>query len=87
MKRKVGKGQVELDDMGVLIDAIVYNRKEYEKIIAGKLIKWGGHREHLIILWNVYHRRTALTGFLSGRLVRDKFNPNSCRTTNKGNGT
>ena len=51
VKRKIGKGQVELDDMGVLIDAIINNRKEYEKFIAENATKMGwssGTLDHLM---------------------------------------
>lgn len=49
--RRVGKGTIQLDDAGVLIDAIIYNRDEYEKAIAEsmKMFGWSsGALGHLV---------------------------------------
>lgn len=53
VKAKIGEGTLTVDEDGVLIDAIVYNREKYEKAIveAGKQKKLGwssGSASHLI---------------------------------------
>jgi hypothetical protein len=53
IKAKIGEGTLTVDEDGVLIDAIVYNREKYEKAIieAGKQKKLGwssGTASHLI---------------------------------------
>jgi hypothetical protein len=53
IKAKIGEGTLTVDEDGVLIDAIVYNREKYEKAIveAGKQKKLGwssGSASHLI---------------------------------------
>jgi len=42
VRKKIGRGKVRLDDVGVLIDAIIYNRTEYEKAIAENATKYMG---------------------------------------------
>ncbi len=49
--RRIGKGQLQLDDVGVLIDAIIYNRDEYERAISeqAKSLGWSsGALGHLV---------------------------------------
>jgi uncharacterized protein YecT (DUF1311 family) len=53
IKSKIGEGTLKLDDEGVLIDAILFNREKYEKAIikAGKAKKLGwssGTAKHLV---------------------------------------
>lgn len=49
--RKIGKGRLSMDDQGLLIDAILYNRDEYDKAIASmvKSLGWSsGALSHLV---------------------------------------
>ena len=49
--RKIGKGTIALDDVGVLIDAIIYQRDEYEQAISqmAKSFGWSsGALGHLV---------------------------------------
>ena len=49
--RKIGKGRLSMDDTGLLIDAILYNRDEYDAAIAGmvKSLGWSsGALSHLV---------------------------------------
>jgi HK97 family phage major capsid protein len=51
VKSKVGRGTIALDDTGVLIDAIIYNSEQYQKVIAQHATKMGwssGTASHLI---------------------------------------
>lgn len=53
IKAKIGEGALTVDDEGVLIDAIIFNREKYEKAIikAGKAKKLGwssGTAKHLV---------------------------------------
>lgn len=53
VKQKIGEGAMKVDDVGVLVDAIVWNRDNYEKAIvaAGKKKKLGwssGTASHLV---------------------------------------
>lgn len=49
--RKIGKGSITLDDQGLLMDAILYNRDEYDQAIAKKVKSLGwssGALSHLV---------------------------------------
>lgn len=52
IKRKIGKGKITgIDEVGVLVDAIIFNRTEYEKAIADNIKHTGwssGTAPHLV---------------------------------------
>lgn len=51
VKQKIGEGTLTIDDVGVFIDAILYNRDEYEKAISRMAHKQGwssGTAPHLV---------------------------------------
>lgn len=79
VKSKIGEGTLSVDDNGILIEAILYNRKQYEKALAA--MGWSsGTAAHLVDRKRIGKKTYEVTTWLLG--LDASITPHPCEPRN-----